>query len=122
MVQHNFRNLTVWQRSRLLVKDIYEISQKFPSEEKFGIVSQLRRAAISISLNIAEGSGRSTDRDFKNFLHNAYGSTLEVETILILCSDLGLISESEQNGLVEKADELQRMLNALIKKLSANES
>jgi four helix bundle protein len=121
MVQHNFRNLSVWQKTRGFVKEIYSITQRFPSEEKFGIVSQLRRAAISISLNIAEGSGRSTDKDFKNFLHNAYGSALEVETLLVLCFDLELISEAEQNGLVGQVDEIQRMLNAFIKKLSANE-
>ena len=105
-----------------MVKEIYLISQRFPAEEKFGIVSQLRRAVISISLNIAEGSGRSTDKDFKSFLHNAYASALELETILILCRDLGLITENEQNDLVEKADKMQRMLNVFIKKLSVNEA
>lgn len=117
MVRHNYKNLKVWQKSREFVKDVYIISAKFPSDEKFGVVTQLRRAAISISLNIAEGSGRSSDKDFKNFLHNAYGSSLEVENLAILCLDLGFINEATQNDLVEKVNELQRMLNAFISKL-----
>lgn len=121
MVQHNFRNLSVWQKARVFVKEIYLITKRFPTDEKFGIAAQLRRAVVSISLNITEGSGRSSDKDFRNFLHNAYGSALEVETLLVLCFDLEFITELELNGLVDKVDELQRMLNALIKKLSTNE-
>ena len=117
MVRHNYKNLKIWQKSHEFVRDIYILSASLPSDEKFGITSQIRRAAISISLNIAEGSGRGTDKDFKSFLHNAYGSSLEVENLLLLCRDLNLISASTQEELVTKLNGLQRMLNAFITKL-----
>lgn len=116
---HNFRELHVWKKSRLFVKDVYELSTNFPVEEKFGLVAQIRRASISISLNISEGSGRST-KSFINFLRNAYSSALKVETILILANDLELISEEVLNQFIEKAHEIQKMIFGLIKKLKSD--
>jgi len=72
--KHNYKNLEVWKKSRKFVADIYSLSASFPKEEKFGIVSQIRRAAISVSLNISEGSGRGSDKEFIHFLNIAYAS------------------------------------------------
>ncbi|MEZ4844628.1 MAG: four helix bundle protein [Bacteroidia bacterium] len=96
---HNFKELKVWQKSRILVKDVYLISKSFPKDEQFGITSQIRRAVISVSNNIAEGSGRNTKGKFKQFLVMAYGSALELGNLLILCLDLEMIQELKFNNL-----------------------
>lgn len=116
---HNYKELKVWQKSRLLVKDLYELSLQFPSDEKFGLTSQLRRAAVSISLNISEGTGRSSDKDFVNFLHHALGSCYEVENILILCADLKLVGADPVEAMLLRTTEIQRMLNGLIDSLNS---
>jgi four helix bundle protein len=115
-MRHNYKDLKVWQKSRSLVREVYSVSSKFPPEERFGVVSQFRRAAISISLNIAEGSGRGTDKDFRNFLHNAFGSSFEVENLIFLCLDLSFIDKAIHDDLLNKVSEIQKMLNALIQK------
>jgi len=79
-MRHNFLHLEIWKRSRKLVKIIYQTSKSFPSEEKFGLTSQIRRAAVSVPSNIAEGCGRDTDPQLKNFMNIAIGSICEVET------------------------------------------
>lgn len=109
-LKHNFKKLEVWKRARLLVKSIYLISAAFPVEERFGITAQIRSAVISIPLNIAEGSGRSTNKDFSRFLDNAYGSALEVETTLYLSYDLNFINEKIQEELVSQVIEVQKMI------------
>lgn len=114
---HSFKDLIVWQKSRAFVKDIYLTSSKFPSEEKFGIISQIRRAVISISANISEGTGKNSDADFCRFLDTALGSSNEVENLIFLCFDLEFINESKQKELLEKVTEIQRMLGALILKI-----
>src|SRR5688572_16147355 len=93
---HNFKELKVWQKSRAFVKDVYNVTAKFPADERFGMVSQFRRASFSISLNIAEGSGKYTDADFCRFLDNAFGSAVEVETLIYLAFDLNFIDEQTQ--------------------------
>lgn len=117
MPVHNYKELKVWQKSRAFVKEIYKISAEFPKDERFGVVSQIRRATISISLNIAEGSGRVSDKDFLNFLHIAYGSSLEVENLVILCYDLEFINEAKQLDLLQQVNEIQRMLKGLMSSL-----
>lgn len=112
---HNFKELKVWQMSRQLVKKIYELSATFPSEEKFGIISQVRRCAVSIPTNIAEGCGRSTDKDFTNFLNISLGSAYELESLLYLCYDLELIPEEKLNELLFTLSEIQKMSFGLIK-------
>ena len=89
---HNFKELIVWQKSRSLVKDVYKLTQTFPSDEKFGLTQQIRRATVSIPSNIAEGSGRGTNNDFLHFIDIANGSAFEVETQLYLALDLEYIS------------------------------
>ena len=79
-MRHNFKQLKIWQLGMNIAKAIYEISAKFPSEEKFGLISQIRRCAVSIPSNIAEGSGRGSDKELKHFLEIALGSVYELET------------------------------------------
>jgi four helix bundle protein len=90
---HNFKDLIVWQKARILVKDIYNLVADFPEDEKFEITSQIKRATISISSNIAEGAGRNSDKDFIRFLDIANGSAFELETQLYLSFDLGFINK-----------------------------
>jgi four helix bundle protein len=113
----DFKELNVWKLSYELTKEIYKTSQKFPKEEKFGLTNQIKRASFSIPVNIAEGSGRRTNKDFQSFLHNALGSTKEVECLLLLAKDFNYISQFEFTQLNEKLDHVGRMLTNLIKSL-----
>ena len=110
---NNFKKLVVWQKSRELVKDIYLLTKKYPKEELFGLTSQIRRAAVSVALNIAEGSGRGTDKDFTHFLDVAFGSALEVEAQVILSLDLEFITNEEYDMLSLKIQEIQKMIKKL---------
>ena len=114
---HNFRELKVWTKARLLVKDIYLLTKKLPEEERFGLISQMRRASVSIPSNIAEGTGRRTDKEFGRYLDIAIGSAYELETQLILCLDLYFINEQTFNELEEKVQEIERMIHSLREKL-----
>ena len=114
---HNFKELKVWQLSRDLVKEIYEITAGFPSTEKYGLVSQLRRCFVSIPTNIAEGSGRNTDKDFAQFLNISLGSAYELETLLILSFDVRLIPEKALENLSNRISEIQKMTFGLIRTL-----
>lgn len=109
-----YRDLIAWQRSIGLTVAIYERTRSFPSEEKFGLTSQLRRAAISIASNIAEGKGRGSDRELIHFLHCARGSAYEVQTQLEIAQQLGYLANEELNDLSSKAAEVGRLLNGLI--------
>jgi len=113
----NFKELKVWQKSYQLCLELYEITKDFPNEEKYGLSSQLRRAAISIPSNIAEGYGRKTIPDYVRCLYIAYGSTCELETQTLLSGDLNYLKEVDQSTLLEKIKEVERMLMALIKSL-----
>ena len=113
----SFKELKVWQKSYQLCLDLYEITKNFPSEEKYGLSSQIRRAAISIPSNIAEGYGRKTIPDYVRCLYIAYGSTCELETQLLLSTDLKYLIEDNENILLDKIKEVERMLMALIKSL-----
>lgn len=116
----NFRNLLVWEKAHLLVLEIYKASKPFPSEEKFGLTSQLRRAAASVPTNIAEGCGRSSDSDFRRFLDIAMGSACEVEYLLHLSEELGFLEAKISQRLVGDVAEVKRMLSSLIVKLRAD--
>lgn len=113
----NFKELHVWQKAYQLCLEVYNVSKKFPAEEKFGLTSQMRRAAISIPSNIAEGYGRKTIPDYVRCLYIAYGSTCELETQTLLCGDLNYLDKTKQNLLLERIKEVERMLMALIKSL-----
>ncbi|MBU1100299.1 MAG: four helix bundle protein [Bacteroidetes bacterium] len=114
---HNFKELKVWQRSRELVKKIYDISSKFPDHEKFVLVSQIRRAVISLPSNIAEGCGSNSDKEFNRYLGIAMSSSYELETQLYLAFDLQYLFKNELDSTIEELNEIQRMLVGLKKKL-----
>jgi four helix bundle protein len=107
---HNFKELKIWQKARILVKDIYLLTKKYPVDERFGLTSQTRRAAVSIMLNIAEGSGRRTNADFSHFLDMSVGSVREVQSAIIVAFDLEYITENELNMFEYKCIELQKMI------------
>lgn len=113
----NFRNWEMYINSKVLVKEVYILTADFPDSEKFGLISQLRRAAISISANIAEGAGRQTDKDFRNFLFIALGSAFEVEALIDLSIDLDYMKKESQLGLLDRINHVQKQLNSFIKKL-----
>jgi four helix bundle protein len=112
---HNFKELKVWQKSRVLVKDIYKLLETFPNKEQFGLISQIQRAAVSIPTNIAEGSGRSGVNDFNRFLEIALTSAIELENLIILSSDLSYITEESYNNFSIQIIEIQKMLYGLKK-------
>ena len=105
---HNYNNLQIWQEAMDLVEDIYKLTVSFPSEEKFGLVSQMTRAAVSIPSNIAEGTGRNSDKDFAHFISIAIGSLYELNTQIVLSERLGYINQSQSQELQKKLDNLQR--------------
>lgn len=107
---HNFKNLKIWQKSRLLVKEVFLLTRDFPIEEKFGLVSQILRSAYSIPSNIAEGSGRTTNKEFARFLDIALGSAFELETQLILASDIDYLSENKLQEIQNLLQEIQKMI------------
>jgi four helix bundle protein len=113
----SFKELKVWQKAYQLCLEMYKVTGSFPTDEKFGLISQIRRAAISIPSNIAEGYGRKTIPDYVRCLYIAYGSTCELETQILLSEDLNYLNEDNQNILLEKINEVERMLMALIKSL-----
>jgi four helix bundle protein len=108
-----FEKLRVWQKAVNFAKNIYSLTSTFPKDEIFGITSQLRRAAISISLNIAEGAGRTSKKEFKHFLSIAYGSVCETSTILKICRELLYINGEQFNKFYSSAEEIGRMISGL---------
>ena len=112
------KDLIVWQKSMLLVKRFYEITSSYPKDEIFGITSQMRRAAVSIPSNIAEGYGRLYEKDTVRFLSTALGSASELETQMLISKQLMLASDQELDDLLMLNNEIIRMLVALSKKLS----
>ena len=113
----NYRELKVWQRSYRLCLEIYKITKRFPNEERYGLTSQIRRAAVSVPSNIAEGYGRKTTPEYIRFLYIAYGSNCEMETQILLSGDLGYIGTGKLEILQEGIGEVERMLKGLIKSL-----
>ncbi len=111
----NFEKLTVWQKAVYFADEIYEFTKQFPKAEIFGITSQLRRASISIALNIAEGAGRKSKKEFSHFLTVAYGSLCEVITILKFCLNRKYIDENAYNKFYSDSEEIARMLSSLSK-------
>lgn len=118
-VQH-YRDLIAWQKAMELVVEIYRVTESFPKSEVFSLTNQLRRAAVSIPCNIAEGQGRSTTKDFVHFLHVSKGSLQEVETQIELGSRFKYLSETECQNIATRTAEVGRILNGLIRSLSGN--
>ncbi|RYD53275.1 MAG: four helix bundle protein [Sphingobacteriales bacterium] len=111
---HQYKQLTVWQDAIALSTTCYRISCQFPSDERFGLVSQIRRAAVSVASNIAEGSGRNTDGGFIQFLGIAVGSLCELDTQLLIASELNYLSQNEYQTVAEQIQQIQNKLYKLI--------
>jgi four helix bundle protein len=116
----DFRNLKVWTKAHMLTLEVYKSSKAFPRDEIYGLTSQMRRAAISVGANIAEGSCRKGDADFARFLQMAAGSASELEYHLLLTRDLELLKASDYQRLSSEAVEVKRMLASLTQKLRAD--
>ena len=114
----SYKELIVWQKSYQLVLLVYKVSKSFPKEELFGLVSQLRRAAVSIPSNIAEGNTRAGSKEYLQFLRIAFASGAELETQLLLCRDLDLINEEDYTTISLLLTEVMKMLNTLMSKLN----
>ncbi len=117
-VSHSYKELIAWQKSMALVKSIYLRTRGFPKEEVYGLAAQLRRAAVSVPSNIAEGQGRLSKKEFKHFLSLARGSLLEVETQVLIAADLHYLSSEIAHDLETQAQEVLRIINALMNSLA----
>lgn len=109
----SYRELEVWKRALLLVADVYLVTRKLPADERFGLTSQLRRAAVSVTCNIAEGYGRATRGEYLNHLSMARGSLLEVEALFAVCLTLGVLHEGDTRACADHLTHMRRMLRAL---------
>lgn len=110
---HNFKELKVWQKSIDLAVDVYKASSFLPVDERYGLISQMKRCSVSIPSNIAEGAGRGTSAQFKYFLTISQGSAFELETQLIISNRLDLLDDELSADLIEKTTEIQKMVYAL---------
>ena len=110
-----YRDLKAWQTAMDMVRDIYRLTQAFPREETYGLTIQLRRAGVSIASNIAEGKGRSSDKELLHFLSNAKGSLFEVETHVMIADQLGYLTHLQSEDLLSQTAEVGRVLNGLMK-------
>lgn len=115
MAVSSYRDLILWQKSIALVTDIYRITRTFPKDEIYGLTSQIRRACVSIPANVAEGQGRLSTGEFKQFLGHARGSMFEVESHTVIARNLGYLSEVDALDIVQRIHELGRLLNGLLK-------
>jgi four helix bundle protein len=121
-MKFRFENLDVWHEARAINHLIYQVTKTFPKHEMFAMTSQLRRAAVSISANIAEGAGRNSDRDFAHFLEQAYGSLMEVVSILYLATDENYMSKMELDPLLDELEKLAKRIAALNRSLEIKTS
>lgn len=106
---HNLKELKIWQKAIDLAVDIYEATENFPKEEKYGLTSQTRRSAVSVPSNIAEGAGRNSDKEFSHFLGISNGSSYELQTQLIISNKLNLLSDTTVEPLLDRINEIQKM-------------
>lgn len=116
---HNYKELNVWKRAIRLCGVIYKLTANFPNEERFGLISQMRRASVSVPSNIAEGGGRRTDNEFLHFLGVSHGSLCELETQLFISVELGFVTIDQILPISEEITEIQKMLYALIQKFES---
>ncbi len=119
-LKHNFKNLKVWQKAVELAVLIYEVTKTFPTEEKFGITSQMRRSSVSTSSNIAEGSARNSSKAFCNCLDISLGESFELETQLIIAFRTGILPEEKFSLLSREITELQKMVIGFKNTVEAN--
>ncbi len=117
MTIRNYRNLIAWQKAMDLAESLYKTTQEMPREELYGLTSQMRRAAVSVPSNIAEGQGRGTDGQFLHMLSISYGSLRELETQVILANRLRFLADGVCEPLLEQCSEVGRLLNGLMKSM-----
>jgi len=115
--QWPFENLKVWQRAQQFVDEIYQVSDAFPDRETYGLGDQIRRAATSVVLNIAEGKGRDSDKEYVQFLYNARGSLYEVVSCLRIAKNQGMIESPKMDDLEKTAYKIHKMLSGLIRSI-----
>jgi four helix bundle protein len=121
-ILRNYRDLLVWQKAMSLVEGIYALTQRFPSDERFGLIAQIRRAAVSVPSNIAEGQARKSTRQFVQFISHAEGSLAEVDTQLMLSQRLGFCREGEAAAIFTRVEEVRKMLMSLRGRLDGRRS
>lgn len=114
----SYKELLIWQKGIVLVKEVYKLTKKFPRTEKFGLINQIQRAAISIPSNIAEGQARQHSKEFRQFLFTALGSLAELDTQLNIALELNYINQDELTSIDEKVTEVRRMIRGLLSKLT----
>jgi four helix bundle protein len=117
----NFRNLLIWQKSMELVTKVYKTTSKFPKEELFGLTSQIRRSAISIPSNIAEGFGRDSNKEYLRYLNISISSLFEFQTQLVISFNITYLNQEEFNSIYEDSREIERMLVSFINKIKTRE-
>jgi four helix bundle protein len=117
-MMHNFRQLNIWKDSMQLAKAVYVLTNNFPNNEKYGLTSQINRASISVPSNIAEGSSRSSNKEFRHFLSIALGSLFELETQVVLSQELSYIEIEVGESLIFKIVQLQKMISTFRKTLT----
>lgn len=111
----SYKNLVVWQKAIVLVTEVYLLSKTFPGEEKFGLVSQLNRAVVSVPTNIAEGWGRESSKNYLQFLRISRGSLMEVETLMLISKNLNYINAEKHKIISDRIEEVGKILQGLIK-------
>jgi four helix bundle protein len=121
MGMHNFRELRIWKRSMDFVTRIYDVTAGFPNDERFGLVSQLRRSAISVPSNISEGAGRGTNRQFKRFLEISMGSANEVQTQIELAYRISYLKKETADSLLDEAVQIYKMILTFYNSLKDDE-
>ena len=119
---HNYKNLHIWQDGIKLARRIYEITSTFPANEKYGIVSQMTRAAVSIPSNIAEGAGRNSNKEFAKFLSIAIGSIFELHTQVVICEQIGYIDSETIKELDQQIYTLQQQINTYKQRIEGSAS
>ena len=117
----SYKDLNIWKRSIELVEDVYKITKNFPKEEIYGLTSQLRRAAVSIPSNIAEGFTRVHNKEYRQFLYISLGSCAELNTQIIISSRLSYLSNEKANRTLNEIEEISKMIMGLIKKINTND-
>jgi four helix bundle protein len=117
-MRQSFKDLIVWQKAMTLVTEVYAVTRTFPKEELFGLVSQMRRSAVSVPSNIAEGQGRLTRGELRQFLGTAKGSLFELETQILIAQNLGYLKDTTR--ILEQLSEVARLLNGLLSSLTTD--
>jgi four helix bundle protein len=111
----NFKELLIWQESMKIVKEVYQLTKRLPTEERFGVATQMQRAAVSISSNIAEGCSRKSQKDYRRILEIALGSAFELETQLLVTVEVGYLKKDELDHVIQLINKEQKMPNSFIK-------